>query len=386
MKKYFVMAFVFVAAIALTNCKGDNDPTKDGVKISFTQKAYELGVGDTQRLSTTITPAGTELQLKFASSDATVATVSVSGIVTAVAEGTANIIVSAEGAEGDTCVITVSDMAIYNQFDIADWSLFGTEWTMIPGTDTTLTWSDGTAYDVQLGGITLIAWDGNLVYTRGTGWAGAGLAIQAPITFWIITDDHGDGTYNGYYIGHGGFEIYELNGAYKHGVGQSGSVNVNDYAAFLKTLIPAETAEDVEWDLLETAFPGAQLIYADYNDPANPRWSDSYGQYYGHIKQCFFYNADEEEGTDASWACAMEWHDFTSDDRYFGLKVNLDVEGYLESVVEPYDFKTYERTFYSENWESGETASKPKLISPATIQKELPVFATKKALDRRFVK
>lgn len=385
MKKYFVLAITFVAALVVTSCKKD-EPTKDDVKISFTQKAYELGVGDTQRLSTTITPAGTELQLKFASSDATVATVSVSGIVTAVAEGTANIIVTAEGAVGDTCVITVSDMAVYNSFSIAGWGLFGSEWEMIEGTDTVLTFDDGDSYDVQLGRILLLAWDGDLVYTSGIGWGGAGLAIQVPVTFWVITDDHGDGTYNGYYIGHGGFEIYDLKGKLAHGAGQAGSVNVNDFAAFLNTYIPAEKSEDVDWDLLETAFPGAQIIYVDYRDAENPRWSDSYGQYYGHVTQCVFIDADKKAGTEASWACKLEWHDFTSDNRYFGLAVTLDEEGYLASVVEPYDFKTIERTFYSENWEDSEAPRAKQLMSPAQIHKELPVFASKKALDHRYVK
>lgn len=386
MKKYFVMAFAFVAAVAMTSCKpGGNDP-QQGAKISFAEKSIEIGVDETARLSTTITPAGTSLQLKFASTDASVATVSVSGIVTGVAEGQAKIIVSAEGAEGDTCDVTVSNMAVYNQFNIAGYGLFGKEWEMIPGTDTTLIFDDGDSYDVQLGRILLVAWDGDLVYAKGNGWSGIGFAIQVPVTFWIITDDHGDGTYNGYYIGHGGFEIYDLQGKLAHGAGQAGDVNVNDFGEFLKGYIAAETSEDVDWDLLETAFPGAQIIYANYSDPENPRWSDSYGQYYGHVNACVFYDADEKAGTEASWACNLTWHDFTSDGRYFGLAVTLDEEGHLQSVVEPYDFKGIDRTFYSENWETEEAPRDMKVMSPARINRELPVFAGKKALDRRYVK
>ena len=154
MKKYFVMAMGFVAAVALTSC----EPTKptESAKITFKDKAIEISIDETYRLTSTITPAGAELQLKYASSDAAVATVSVSGIVTGVAEGEAMIIVSAEGATGDTCYVTVSNTAIYNSFDIAGWGLFGSEWEMIEGTDSVLTWEDGTTYDVQLGRITLI--------------------------------------------------------------------------------------------------------------------------------------------------------------------------------------------------------------------------------------
>jgi hypothetical protein len=317
--------------------------------------------------------------LKWASSDASVATVSVSGIVTAVGEGTANIVVSAEGAIGDTCVVTVSDLAIYNQFNIEDYGLFG-EFKPIAGTDTTITLRIGEV-DVQLATITLLAWDGNLLYNQG--WSGAGFCIEAPVTFWLITDDHGDGTYNGYYVGSGGFYIHDLK-APKQANGQAGSVNVDDYAAFLKSYIPAETADDVNWDLLETAFPGAQIVYVNYSDPENPRWSDSYGQYYGHVRECLFMEP-ENEGEEPSWFCNLTWHEFLADGYYFGLAVTLDEEGYLESVVEPYDFQSLDREF-SYNYEEEAEAPAMKLMSPATLHKEVPAFVGRKSLDRLYVK
>ena len=75
-----------------------------------------------------------------------------------------------------------------------------------------------------------------------------------------------------------------------------------------------------------------------------------------------------------------------ADGYYFGLAVTLDEEGYLQSVVEPYDWKVIDRTFYSENWETEEAPRDMKVMSPARINRELPVFAGKKALDRRYVK
>ena len=124
MKKYFIIAFAFVAGLAMTSCNDKKNTPTESAKISFVQKAYELSVGETQRLSVTITPSGTQLQVKYASSDASVASVSVSGIVTAEAEGEAMIIATAEGAEGDTCYIKVSDDAVYNSLEIAGYGLF----------------------------------------------------------------------------------------------------------------------------------------------------------------------------------------------------------------------------------------------------------------------
>lgn len=394
MKKYFIIAFAFVAGLAMTSCNDKKNTPTESAKISFVQKAYELSVGETQRLSVTITPSGTQLQVKYASSDASVASVSVSGIVTAEAEGEAMIIATAEGAEGDTCYIKVSDDAVYNSLEIAGYGLFGEGWQMIEGTDSTLTWPDGTKYDVQLGQITLIAWDGNLVYSKGSGWGGAGLAIQAPVTFWVITGAYTeeDQKYIGAYIGHGGFEIYDLQGKPAHGAGQSGAVNVQDYGDFLKSYIAATKSEEVDWAKMESAFTGAQVVYADYSDSENPTWSDSYGQFYGHINSCYFFDADEELGFDAGWFVNVSWHDFTSG-RYFGMDVNRDEEGYLESVVEPYDFVTVDRTLQSENWEdwynylTQESSRKPHIISSATIHKELPAFAKgNKALDKMYKK
>lgn len=378
MKKYFILAIGFVAAF-MTGCVDPGQKPTESAKITLSEHDLLLGVDETARLSATITPANNSLQLKWASSDASVATVSVSGIVTAVGEGTANIIVSAEGAIGDTCVVTVSNVAIYNNFNIVDYGLFG-EFTPIAGTDTTLDLSIGTV-DVQLASITLLAWDGNLLYSSG--WSGAGFCIQAPVTFYIITDDHGDGSYNGYYIGAGGFYIHDLV-APRQANGQAGNVNIDDYAAFLKSYIPATTSEEVSWDLLETAFTGTQILYVNYSDPENPRWSDSYGQFYGHVTECLFLEP-EEEGGDVSWFCDLKWHEFIEDGYYFGLAVNLDAEGYLESVVEPYVFKTVARSF-SYNYQEEAAPRANKLMSPATIHKELPAFVGHKATDRFFKK
>ncbi|WP_421897548.1 chondroitinase-B domain-containing protein [Marinoscillum sp.] len=78
--------------------------------VSLTPASATLGVGGSQQLSATITPAdATNQGVTYSSSNTSVATVSGSGLVMAVAEGTATITVTTDdGGYTDTSIITVS--------------------------------------------------------------------------------------------------------------------------------------------------------------------------------------------------------------------------------------------------------------------------------------
>ena len=78
--------------------------------VALNQPALSLDSGDTATLTVTVSPAtATNQTVHWSSSDDTVATVSDSGVVTAVAAGEAIITVtSEEGQKTDTCVVTVS--------------------------------------------------------------------------------------------------------------------------------------------------------------------------------------------------------------------------------------------------------------------------------------
>ncbi len=78
--------------------------------ITLKQEDQNLNLGQTLQLSCTLVPEDTGLTVSYASSDETVATVSSSGLVTAVAVGTATITASA-GGKSDTIEITVVDDA-----------------------------------------------------------------------------------------------------------------------------------------------------------------------------------------------------------------------------------------------------------------------------------
>ena len=76
--------------------------------ITLKQEDQNLNLGQTLQLSCTLVPEDTGLAVSYASSDEAVATVSSSGLVTAVGVGTATITASA-GGKSDTIEITVVD-------------------------------------------------------------------------------------------------------------------------------------------------------------------------------------------------------------------------------------------------------------------------------------
>lgn len=89
------------------------DPVTEPVDVTgvgLAPSEAELGIADTLKLTAVVTPDGaTDKAVSFASDDTAVATVSDSGVVTAVAAGSATITVTThDGSFTDTCEVTVS--------------------------------------------------------------------------------------------------------------------------------------------------------------------------------------------------------------------------------------------------------------------------------------
>ena len=106
MKKFrFIFVFVFIAAMILTAC-GDSGSVKS---ISLSKNELTLRVGEEETLTVAFNPADTANKVvTWTTSNAAAATVSVTGKITAVAEGEAVITAkSADGNKTDTCVVTV---------------------------------------------------------------------------------------------------------------------------------------------------------------------------------------------------------------------------------------------------------------------------------------
>lgn len=387
MKKYLFMAIAAVAAFAMSSCNPNEPQKQDEITITLSEESLELGIDDTKRLTITVSPVGAQVQPKYASSNTNVATVSASGIVTAIAEGEAQIIVSAEGAIGDTCFVRVSNMAVYKNFELVDYGLFG-DFEDIPGTETVVKLSGGEA-NVQLSYITLYAWDADLNYSKSGGWSGHGLLMGADVAVYRIiagdaTTASGYTNSIGYWVGSGQFSIADMkaNGyQYYPYTAQSGKMNVNKFGDFVASYIAAETSEDIDWDAAEEAVSGAYLMELDCESAAEARryWMFPYA-----VIDRMAIVENEDESVDMGYD--ITWGIFTTDDRLYGLKAILNEEGQATGVVTPYDYATYGPVHYGTLSFDEEQETKYHIGNMNKVHKEMPAFVKNKKTDRLYKK
>ena len=104
MKKH-VLSLLVLVALVLVGCE---QPVKPVVTIEPT--TLTLLVGDTSTLNITVSPAETVAEIVWSSSNSEVASVDANGVVVALAEGTANITASIEGAEPAICSVIVEQI------------------------------------------------------------------------------------------------------------------------------------------------------------------------------------------------------------------------------------------------------------------------------------
>ena len=100
---------IVVAMLALVACdKSAKEAEVAVASVSINPGSIEMVIGETSQLRASISPSNaTEKNVSWTSSKQSVATVSESGLVSAVAEGTATITASVGGKSG-TCSVTVS--------------------------------------------------------------------------------------------------------------------------------------------------------------------------------------------------------------------------------------------------------------------------------------
>ena len=373
MKKIFSFALCALALVAATSCKKDEpkpQPTPgEDVTITVNPKTLSMSVEDQERLSATVKPEGTTLELKWTSSNTDVATVTGGGLVTAVAEGEALIIVSAEGAKADTCVVSVSNTAVLDAYDYADFGLFGQEIDYVDGTDTVLTLSDGD-YKCKIGYISIYGWDGNLSYVRGTGFTGAGFLTYAYVPMYWITE----GTYAGYYIGGGGFAVADCGGEIIPYVAEAGTIDVEKYGQFIDSYLTEEQKENpdgnnIRWDLYSEAAVGAQVWYVDYTDPDDPYFSVDYGSIYANVERLAVIDTSDVEPF--TYEADLQWLDFLSNNRFRGLAIEYDADS-IASCVQPYDMKYIPRHYGSETAAGAPKFCKGNMAKRYNEMPELP--------------
>ena len=103
--------------------------------VSINQSSVELEIGKTLQLNATVSPStATRKEITWSSSKSSVASVSSSGLVTAVSEGTTKITATADGKKGE-CTVTVVKKAIA----VSEIKLDKTELTVFEGEEETLT-------------------------------------------------------------------------------------------------------------------------------------------------------------------------------------------------------------------------------------------------------
>lgn len=108
----WALLFALICVLALSmSCDALLNKPVDVTGVTLGQNDQTLGVGDTIQLTATVAPAdATDKTVAYASSDASVASVSNTGLVTALKKGNATITVTTtDGAKVDTIVITVID-------------------------------------------------------------------------------------------------------------------------------------------------------------------------------------------------------------------------------------------------------------------------------------
>lgn len=103
--------------------------------VTLSQSSAEIEIGTTLQLNATVSPStATRKDITWSSSKSSVASVSSSGLVTAVSEGTTKITATADGKKGE-CTVTVVKKAIA----VSEVKLDKTELTLYVGDEETLT-------------------------------------------------------------------------------------------------------------------------------------------------------------------------------------------------------------------------------------------------------
>lgn len=103
--------------------------------VSVSQNSAALTIGETLQLTASVSPASaTNKNISWSSSNQAIASVSASGLVTALGEGTTTITATADGKQG-TCSVTVSKGVV----NVSEIKLDKTELTLYEGDEETLT-------------------------------------------------------------------------------------------------------------------------------------------------------------------------------------------------------------------------------------------------------
>lgn len=370
-KNLFILALCAISTCFFTGCKDPNeknDPETD-IKIEVTPATLTLSVGESQKLNYKVTPIGTSVSVKWASNDASVVTVNQSGIIEAVAAGTATITASADNATSGTCVVTVSNDAVLNNFSFSDFNIFGeiTEVADVPVQEVQLT-SGVTVKCKVVTGLYLYVWNSGLTFVSGTGFAGEGYVIMptTPLIMYQTAESvklpSGKTLEEGQLIGTDYWAIEAMGENQKLYTTEAGYLaDTAAYCTFWDKYVDYVTERDTTTDLeplisaYEDVHKGAILWYWNANKNASPLIIDVYG----YVKEAQFAFAEEGAEEAILYTATIEWLDFVNEGRLMGLKT--EGSDAALTVVHPYDINTITKTYSNESGEVAEAAA-PKYV------------------------
>lgn len=338
MKKYLFMAIAAVTALAFSSCKDETDTPTTDLVVTVSPKTLELAVGDEIKIRATVTPAGSDVKVTYTSDNEAVATVTAAGLVTGIEEGTANIIVSAQGAKSDTCVVTV--VSAEDAFKWAGWTIWNVDKTNILSHDTAeVTLKSGQVVHCVMVPATARVWSDGIVFDDAAGNnAGIGyISFIDTVPVYLITEALDDKGTNYYYVGSS--TLYFVD-----------DFNANDtaYAYCAKAGKPGDAAVQLEFmdgDGKDEGIDGASIWYLD---------CATFQGYptVGMIGRSLFYG-DE---TSTYYKSNVGWFENVG-----GLKYNSDSTAHLAEWCD------IESKYY-ENWPATTSAKKYFIIDPAKMQ------------------
>ncbi|MBQ2520905.1 MAG: Ig-like domain-containing protein [Paludibacteraceae bacterium] len=200
MKKNLLFAIATVAVV-FAGCNPPSPENTNSIKVKHA--AREIAIGDEIKVDVIVNPA--DAKLTYSSSDPEVASVTSFGIINGHAEGSATIVVEAEGIGKDSMTIYVLDAS--EMFALGGMEIWNWDQTVTYREDSLVLTliATGEKYNVHCKACPAMffVWDNNQTF-NGQRLAGVGYwsaVTEVPIHF-IDDNNFLDGKYNGYPIGY----------------------------------------------------------------------------------------------------------------------------------------------------------------------------------------
>lgn len=334
MKKYFLMATLALVTVALIGCKDKKseeteDPgqqTEQTVKVVLSQSELELAIGGEATLFATLSPAK-NLEITWTTSDAKIATVDAEGVVTGVAEGTATITASAEGATAATCTVTVVDPL--TQFAWAGCQV----WNVVEDENKQPVILNPEIIDIPLtSGASVpcviaqgyaLLWSEGIDLTEDGLLEGAGYLSVLYTPVYMIADQSGDyAKYYGQPIGNSWIQVVSAKEFSTDSVYTTPAATLVDPATHYAYLTGESETEGIT---------GAYVDYVDYSDKEQDLYYEALlgGGIYQTLNDELYYN------------CVVGWSD-----GLYGLAINANATSASDLFVTPYKFANFKAYQY----------------------------------------